>query len=456
MEDNRQQIEAIDPSSLQRKKNKKYLIAITIIIFIILATSFVFFNLSKKEVAGPAVSSQVQTVEEKKDVQTDNGSIQSNSEKNVQAEEIGKKEEIKGWVSVGQPGFTPNRASEISIRFNKKDNLAYVAFKDEKIPNKGKATVKKFDGTDWKLVGMPEFTPKDIDFLRMEINPADGQPYIMYNDDLGEGSHSYSEGWSSVMKFNGTKWEMVGTMPFDSAFASSMSINFNPLNNRPYISYVRNMKLKVKQFDGSEWVSVGNEISFRDSNAQNYIASNIIFDLTTNQPCVAYSDKADPGEIYIMKLESNGQWGKYITTSSTKGFINAIFIAMDPDSKQIYLAYNTILDNSFKLNIFKFNGTRLEPIGSNVYKTGAVSLTSRLEFNPVSKELYIAYDSKSNSGEASLMKFNDGNWNVVGKPHFNNGDASFVDIDFDSNGVPYVAYQDFGSGAKLSVMKYSE
>jgi hypothetical protein len=157
-----------------------------------------------------------------------------------------------------------------------------------------------------------------------------------------------------------------------------------------------------------------------------------------------------------MKLEGNGQWGKYITTSSTKGFINAISIAMDPDSKQIYLAYNTILDNSFKLNIFKFNGTRLEPVGPNVYKTGAVGLTSRLEFNPVSKELYIAYNAKSNSGEASLMKFNEGSWNVVGKPHFNNGDASFIDIDFDNFGVPYVAYQDFGNGARLSVMKYLE
>jgi hypothetical protein len=452
----------IEQGELQKQslfKNKWVIIGIILFTLIIVAAVAAFFILLKKENAAPIVPSldihspAPETTDELPDISANDVNV----EENIKLENSEKvAEEIKGWQNVGQPGFTLNRASEVSIRFNKKDNLFYVAFKDEKISNHGKVTVKKFDGKEWQLVGSPEFTPKNAYFVDMEINPSDGQPYVIFNEDLGEGSHSREDGGSWVMKFNGSQWEIVGGKPFDSASINNLSMSFNPASNHLYVAYDKNMYLNIKKFDGKEWKDLGKDIAFRESDAQNYNSSNIVFDPETNQPWIAYSDKADPGKIYIMRWENSGHWKKNIITASTKGFINDISLALNPASKQIFLAYNSMSGNSYKLNVFKFNGTGLEPVGSNVYKTGAVSLTSKLVFNTISREPFIAYSTTSNPEKVSIMKFSNGSWNVVGSPHFSGGEASYIDMDFDNSGIPYAAYMDFGNGAKLTVMKFIE
>src|SRR5690606_30623673 len=57
------------------------------------------------------------------------------------------------WVDVGTPGFSTGKAWNTSLAFSS-NNEAYVAFYD----NIDKSTVKKFDGTNWVNVGTPNYS----------------------------------------------------------------------------------------------------------------------------------------------------------------------------------------------------------------------------------------------------------------------------------------------------------
>jgi len=52
------------------------------------------------------------------------------------------------------------------------------------------------------------------------------------------------------------------------------------------------------------------------------------------------------------------------------------------------------------------------------------------------------------------MKFDGTNWLNVGNPGFSADAAQFTSLAFNPSGEPYVAYTDFGSAWKVTVMKY--
>jgi len=55
----------------------------------------------------------------------------------------------QGWNNVGTPGFTSSQANYISLAIN--GSIPYVAFSDAAYNNK--ASVMKYDGTNWVYVG---------------------------------------------------------------------------------------------------------------------------------------------------------------------------------------------------------------------------------------------------------------------------------------------------------------
>ena len=115
----------------------------------------------------------------------------------------------------------------------------------------------------------------------------------------------------------------------------------------------------------------------------------------------------------------------------------------------------------YSVSITSVNG-KLEPIVT--YSALPVS-DAVLRVNPDDKAPYLAFKEKSVSGSESasadkltVVNFVDGAWNVVGSAGFSNKVASsHFDFDVDSKGGLYVAYADDEASPKsASVMKYSD
>ncbi len=78
-----------------------------------------------------------------------------------------------------------------------------------------------------------------------------GEPYVAYEDIANSDK-------ATVKRFDGTDWVTVGTAGFSESGAHDISLAFNS-NDEPYVSFSRSedLKVTVMKFDGAEWVTVG-------------------------------------------------------------------------------------------------------------------------------------------------------------------------------------------------------
>jgi hypothetical protein len=85
------------------------------------------------------------------------------------------------------------------------NNIPYVAYEDLAFSDR-KVTVMKFNsGTNaWEAVGSPGFSSGGI-YDRTSLSIYNGTPYVAYTD----GANGFK---ATVMKFNGTDWVPVGAL----------------------------------------------------------------------------------------------------------------------------------------------------------------------------------------------------------------------------------------------------
>src|ERR1039457_702633 len=67
------------------------------------------------------------------------------------------------WQNVGNPGFSAGNAGWMTFAFNTVNHQPYVAFADGSVS--GKATVMRFDGNNWLVVGSTGFSAGTSQFI---------------------------------------------------------------------------------------------------------------------------------------------------------------------------------------------------------------------------------------------------------------------------------------------------
>lgn len=148
------------------------------------------------------------------------------------------------WVPVGDPGISAGIASFTTLDFDSGDT-PYLAYKDE--ANSGSLTVQTYTTAGWQLVGSEGFSPGAVNFPVIQLNGLD-VPYVAFSYDAE----------ASVMRYNGTTWEIVGVQSFSESISVSMpwytSLTFGP-SDIPYVAYAA-QRVYVLGYDG-EWQPVG-------------------------------------------------------------------------------------------------------------------------------------------------------------------------------------------------------
>jgi hypothetical protein len=167
------------------------------------------------------------------------------------------------WEYVGTPGFSDmgngwQGASNINLKFDSQ-GTPYVSFLD--CSNGWKASVAKFDGSNWVYLGGPGFTVDKVGSPSLLIDHND-VVYFAFPD------HSVADK-ISVQKFNGTSWDYVGAAGFSIGYAEYASLACDAKNNL-FVAYSDGGAwgyAAVKKFNGYAWKNLGDSVVSEASSA---------------------------------------------------------------------------------------------------------------------------------------------------------------------------------------------
>ena len=136
--------------------------------------------------------------------------------------------DAQNWNLVGSENISGGNVTFNDIKVDN-NNVPYVVYRDH--ANFSLTTVKKFNGTSWELVGTAGFGGAggaDTDQLLVFDN--NNTPYVSIREGI------YPNESISVLKFNGTAWVYVGNQKFAPLRSGYSSIAIDN-NNVPYVSY---------------------------------------------------------------------------------------------------------------------------------------------------------------------------------------------------------------------------
>ncbi|AUR51782.1 hypothetical protein [Aquella oligotrophica] len=248
------------------------------------------------------------------------------------------------------------------------------------------------------------------------------------------------------------QWFSVGSAGFSAGSTNYSSIAFNLSNNQPYVAYrdnSQNSKVTVMAFNGISWENVGN--AGFSAGQSDWV--DLAFNPSTNQPYVVYSDAANSNKATVMKFDSAGNWITVGSSRFSTGVVSDISITFNHSNYQPYVVY-VDRENSNKATVMTFNGTDWVNVGNAGFSAGSIS-TPSIVFNPSNNQPYVAYRDDINSNKATVMTFNGTNWVNVGNAGFSAGQSEYQCIAFDpSTNLPYVAYKDGANSNKVTVMKF--
>jgi hypothetical protein len=218
------------------------------------------------------------------------------------------------WEKVGAD-ISEEMAGGVELALNSTD-VPYVLYRDQKSINSisGRATVKKFNGVSWELVGTAGFSDDFIQSLDIAIDKND-VPYVAYED----GGHGLQ---ATVQKFNGTAWELVGPVGFTSSTAKYISLAIDQ-DNVPYLGFedwAAFTRASCMKFDGAAWAYVGTSTGISPSQAT-YISLTID---KNKVPLIAYKTDLAPFSATVKKFNGTS-WAAISTenfTGNTAGYLS--------------------------------------------------------------------------------------------------------------------------------------
>lgn len=161
-----------------------------------------------------------------------------------------KKWDGNAWVYVGSSnGIAINTSGITNIVLKTLNNDLYITYF---VPSLG-IVVGKYDSANstWNLVGGFNIA-NNADELDLAID-SNETPYLVYRD-LSNNS------FATVKKFDGTNWVLVGNPTTTIGSLPKINIKSDDTPVIAYISVSGNALINVKEFNGTSWVNFGNSV----------------------------------------------------------------------------------------------------------------------------------------------------------------------------------------------------
>lgn len=309
------------------------------------------------------------------------------------------------WSYVGGvAGISESEADYVSLAIDRQTGLIAVAYQDQAV--QGKLSVQGFqlNGTSWAYLGNQGITTGSVNYVSLAISPNSSM-FVAFQ--IFSNNSTESSGWGNVYHYNGTTWTWYthndGTRDYPSlGIATNIGLAV-PQNNIPYMVY----SLGVSPYLGISFRSIGGWAQ------RTFTPVNAIYDQIAFTPNVSNTDMF----IAIKDADYN----------------NSISVFNSPES------YTTL--------------TPLGVRGFTYNRVYYVSLAVNGDGIP-----YVAFEDSASNDKLTVMYYNGaGGWQYVGgAPGISAGKATFVSLDLDKDGSPYVAYQDLSTGmnGRLVVQRY--
>lgn len=206
------------------------------------------------------------------------------------------------WAPVGGVGGSESDAACLTMGFAP-DGTLYIGYKDFLPGIDGRATVKKYTGGAWSVVGTAGFSAGEADDTRMAIGP-DGTVYMAYRD----GTKSYA---LSAMRFAGGAWQQMGAVGFSGVGGAWTSLAVAP-DGLLYLAFgdtdhVSGAGARVMRFRNEAWETVGTA----DFSASGATDNSLAFG-PDGTPWLLYSDSSVGGWATLMTLadSSYADWAE--------------------------------------------------------------------------------------------------------------------------------------------------
>jgi hypothetical protein len=322
---------------------------------------------------------------------------------------------ITGVVSYNTNGYTAN--------FNVDPfGVPYVSYTDS--VNGQKASVKKFNGTNWVQVGPPAFSNGTTEFNSIAFDTS-GVPYVSFRENGNS---------PSVMMYNGASWVYVGASMFYTAGVGAFtSLAIHPLTNEPYIFFddaSQSFKGTCMRYDGANWVNVGN---------YGFTAGGVFGNTTlkfnpAGTPYIAYPDGSVSSKLMMMKYNGSS-WVNVGTNPLSAGLVADHGFDFDAGGN-IYLAYADG-GQSYKVTAKTFNGTSWTAMGTFLNSSYAGGCD--LAVDP-SGNVFVYYtDQYLNYYPGTVKRYFNNAWVTVGRPQIFNGVTSTNSIHINPvTGLPVI------------------
>ena len=334
-----------------------------------------------------------------------------------------------GWDSIEVGGFS---TYDMDIAFRGDDTL-FVAFADldnpppqpEPDPNfpapttdlSGKASVMKFNGSAWEPVGSPGFSAGEVGNLNLVFSHE--IPYVAYRDGVAGNK-------LTVMKFDGTSWIPVGSPGFTAEAAYDISLAMG-IDGHPYVAYdVLNSGMKVVKYDGENWTHL--ETTGLSGNP-NIISLAIS---PAGAPFVAYRDIPDGDKVAVMSYDGQ-RWNRVGLNKPSTGAAYPGPLAFAADGTP-FIGFKDWV-NDGKATVAKLDGDYWLEVGSGGISAGSAGLpTVGVRHDGV---LFASYTDQALGNKATVMRFRGSSWEPAGVAGLSEGWVNAMDFALDKLGAPH-------------------
>lgn len=362
--------------------------------------------------------------------------------------EINQLEEndLGSWQYVGNKGISQDASFKMSLKFV--HDTPYLAYIED---TGNKLFVKKWDGRSWTPAG-DETISGGTDgllgtaFYLSTAVSGDGL-YAAYSD-IDNGFKAY------VKKYDGNRWQLVGSGAISTNRAYEMSIAIS--NGIPYLAYkdgANGDKITVKKYKESDnsWELMGTAGFSQDP------VSQISLSVYNDVPYVAYRnekpDRIRVGGIWEAITVYTGEFKKLDTGSGNwvnlgpfaTGGYSTTYLTIDRGIP--YVAY-VDWQTGYGVTLKKYDGGSWTRVDNGSLKTGDSSNISYTSFSYSEGTLYVA--CRLTDGTTAVKKYNGTTWLSVGVSGMTEGSVMANSL-YVYNGIPYLVNSSFISGGDVAI-----